>query len=133
MAEDPIPPAAPVIRCAHPASSSRVHHRNQRFVMRRTRLVSEVRVLTDMQQVNLTLRALVKPDEGHLATVYRSLGLDYASRVLPSIVNEVVKAVMVRNCLPSHFYFCAGAASGPNNSHDPHLLMCRQNMLQRAC
>merc|ERR1711966_28226 len=50
----------------------------------------------DMQQVNLTLRALVKPDEGHLATVYRSLGLDYASRVLPSIVNEVVKAVMAK-------------------------------------
>jgi len=50
----------------------------------------------DLQQVNLTLRALVRPDEAHLATVYRQLGLDYASRVLPSIVNEVVKATMAK-------------------------------------
>lgn len=50
----------------------------------------------DLQQVNLTLRALVRPDEDKLPTVFRTLGTDYAQRVLPSIVNEVVKAVMAR-------------------------------------
>merc|ERR1712070_1016148 len=50
----------------------------------------------DLQQVNLTLRALVKPSEAKLPTVYRQLGLDPATRVLPSIVNEVVKAVMAK-------------------------------------
>jgi len=50
----------------------------------------------DLQQVNLTLRALVKPDENYLPKVFQTLGLDYGSRVLPSIVNEVVKAVMAR-------------------------------------
>lgn len=50
----------------------------------------------DLQQVNLTVRALVRPNENELPTVYRTLGLDYAGRVLPNIVNEVVKAVMAR-------------------------------------
>lgn len=50
----------------------------------------------DLQQVNLTVRALVRPNEKELPTVYRTLGLDYAGRVLPNIVNEVVKAVMAR-------------------------------------
>jgi prohibitin 1 len=50
----------------------------------------------DLQQVNLVLRALVKPDEKELPTVYRQLGLDFGARVLPSIVNEVVKAVMAK-------------------------------------
>merc|ERR1712196_601695 len=50
----------------------------------------------DLQQVNLTLRALVRPDEDKLPIVFRTLGTDLAQRVLPSIVNEVVKAVMAR-------------------------------------
>merc|ERR1712178_111204 len=36
----------------------------------------------DLQAVNLTLRALVRPDEEHLSTLYQSLGMDYSSRVL---------------------------------------------------
>jgi len=50
----------------------------------------------DLQQVNLTLRALVRPDIDSLPTIYRQLGLDFGNRVLPSIVNEVVKAVVAR-------------------------------------
>ena len=57
--------------------------------------------MADLQQVNLTLRALVRPDEDKLPIVFRTLGTDYAQRVLPSIVNEVVKAVMVRVVLPA--------------------------------
>lgn len=56
---------------------------------------------SDLQTVNVTLRVLSKPDVKYLAPIYRSLGHDYDERVLPSIVNEVLKSVVVRTlCLP---------------------------------
>lgn len=39
---------------------------------------------------------LYKPDERKLVEIYRNLGPDYDQRVLPSIVNEVLKAVVAR-------------------------------------
>lgn len=45
--------------------------------------------------VNLTLRVLSKPDVEHLPEIFKTLGLDYDERVLPSIGNEVLKAVVV--------------------------------------
>ncbi|SCV71377.1 BQ2448_2965 [Microbotryum intermedium] len=50
----------------------------------------------DMQMVSLTLRVMSRPDPRHLATIYRSLGLDYDERVLPSIGNEVLKATVAQ-------------------------------------
>ncbi|KAK4057009.1 Prohibitin-1, subunit of the prohibitin complex (Phb1p-Phb2p) [Microbotryomycetes sp. JL221] len=50
----------------------------------------------DMQMVSLTLRVMSRPDTRHLATIYRSLGLDYDERVLPSIGNEVLKATVAQ-------------------------------------
>jgi len=44
--------------------------------------------------INITLRVLTKPDLHHLPTIYRRLGKDFDDRVLPSIVNEVTKAVV---------------------------------------
>ena len=49
-----------------------------------------------MQQVKIALRVLYKPDERKLVEIYRNLGPDYDQRVLPSIVNEVLKAVVAR-------------------------------------
>lgn len=46
--------------------------------------------------VSLTLRVMSRPDTRHLATIYRSLGLDYDERVLPSIGNEVLKATVAQ-------------------------------------
>lgn len=46
--------------------------------------------------VSLTLRVLHKPDVKRLPTIYQSLGLDYDDRVLPSIGNEVLKAVVAQ-------------------------------------
>jgi len=43
--------------------------------------------------VNITVRVLSRPNENALATIYRELGTDYDERVLPSIVNEVLKGV----------------------------------------
>ena len=51
--------------------------------------------MSDLQMVNLTLRVLSKPDTEHLPTIFKTLGLDYDERVLPSIGNEVLKAVVV--------------------------------------
>ena len=50
----------------------------------------------DMQTVSLTLRVLHRPDIEKLSEIFKSLGLDYDERVLPSIGNEVLKAVVAQ-------------------------------------
>lgn len=50
---------------------------------------------TDLQTINLVLRVLFRPDEAKLGQIFRNLGLDYDERVLPSLGNEVLKAVVV--------------------------------------
>jgi len=50
----------------------------------------------DLQMVNITCRVLSRPAIGELATIYRELGTDYDERVLPSIVNEVLKSVIAQ-------------------------------------
>lgn len=58
------------------------------------RTISTVTGTKDLQTVNLSLRVLTRPDVDRVAEVYRTLGLDYSERVLPSICNEVLKAVV---------------------------------------
>jgi prohibitin 2 len=55
-----------------------------------------LQLIQDLQMVNITLRILSRPDEHQLAEVYRKLGTDYDERVLPSIVNEVLKSVVAQ-------------------------------------
>ena len=50
----------------------------------------------DLQMVNVSLRVLYRPDPSELPELYRTLGTDYDSRVLPSIVNEVLKSVVAQ-------------------------------------
>ncbi|CAH8563842.1 unnamed protein product [Schistosoma turkestanicum] len=50
----------------------------------------------DLQTINITLRVLFRPEIPQLPSIYRTLGTDYDERVLPSIVNEVVKAVVAK-------------------------------------
>lgn len=50
----------------------------------------------DMQTVSLTLRVLHKPEVSQLHRIVSNLGLDYEERVLPSIGNEVLKAVVAQ-------------------------------------
>jgi len=50
----------------------------------------------DMQTVNISLRTLYRPQSSQLAKIYANLGLDYEERVLPSIINEVLKAVVAQ-------------------------------------
>jgi prohibitin 1 len=50
----------------------------------------------DLQNVLLVLRILYRPDPNQLQKIYRDLGSDYDERVLPSIGNEVLKAVVAQ-------------------------------------
>lgn len=50
----------------------------------------------DLQMVNITCRVLSRPSQSALPTIYRELGTDYDERVLPSIVNEVLKSVVAQ-------------------------------------
>jgi len=50
----------------------------------------------DLQIVAISLRVLFRPDPQQLPFIYRRLGKDYDHRVLPSIVNEVTKAVVAQ-------------------------------------
>jgi len=50
----------------------------------------------DLQMVNISVRALHKPNATNLQHMYRSLGYNYDEKVLPSIVNEVLKSVVAQ-------------------------------------
>jgi prohibitin 1 len=50
----------------------------------------------DLQMVNLTLRVLSRPEESQLPRIFQTLGLEYDEKVLPSIGNEVLKAVVAQ-------------------------------------
>ncbi|KAJ8463856.1 hypothetical protein ONZ51_g9983 [Trametes cubensis] len=50
----------------------------------------------DLQMVNITCRVLSRPNISALPSIYRELGTDYDERVLPSIVNEVLKSVVAQ-------------------------------------
>jgi len=52
-------------------------------------------IFLDLQTVSITLRILHRPDPVKLHTIYNTIGQDYAERVLPSITNEILKAVVV--------------------------------------
>lgn len=65
-------------------------------VRTRPRNISSTTGSKDMQMVSLTLRVLHKPDIQQLPVIYQTLGLDYDERVLPSIGNEVLKAVVAQ-------------------------------------
>lgn len=50
----------------------------------------------DLQMVNISVRTLSRPDDNNLNTIYSTLGKDYDEKVLPSIVNEILKSVVAQ-------------------------------------
>lgn len=62
----------------------------------RPRKISSPTGSKDLQMVNITLRVLSRPIAAELPRMYQRLGLDYDERVLPSIVNEVLKSVVAK-------------------------------------
>jgi len=65
-------------------------------VRSRPRNVPVITGSKDLQNVNITLRILFRPVPQELPKIYTSLGVDYEERVLPSITNEVLKAVVAQ-------------------------------------
>jgi prohibitin 1 len=65
-------------------------------VRTRPHAINSVTGTKDLQMVNLTLRVLSKPDKERLPKIYSRLGLDWDERVLPSIANEVLKAIVAQ-------------------------------------
>ncbi|KAM9020540.1 prohibitin-2 [Pezoporus wallicus] len=62
----------------------------------RPRKISSPTGSKDLQMVNISLRVLTRPNAAELPSMYQRLGLDYEERVLPSIVNEVLKSVVAK-------------------------------------
>lgn len=58
--------------------------------------ISTVTGTKDLQKVNLSLRVLSQPVIQKLPEIYKTLDVDYNQRVLPSIGNEVLKAVVAQ-------------------------------------
>eukprot|EP00933_Yihiella_yeosuensis_P050299 TRINITY_DN48073_c0_g1_i1.p1 TRINITY_DN48073_c0_g1~~TRINITY_DN48073_c0_g1_i1.p1 ORF type:complete len:284 (-),score=73.37 TRINITY_DN48073_c0_g1_i1:143-994(-) len=50
----------------------------------------------DLQMVNISLRVLARPDQTQLHELYRNIGLDFDEKVLPSVINEVLKSVVAQ-------------------------------------
>ncbi|KAJ3954708.1 Prohibitin-2, subunit of the prohibitin complex (Phb1p-Phb2p), partial [Colletotrichum tropicale] len=65
-------------------------------VRAKPRNVASLTGTKDLQMVNITCRVLSRPDIKALPQIYRTLGTDYDERVLPSIVNEVLKSVVAQ-------------------------------------
>merc|ERR1740127_179710 len=62
----------------------------------RPRNISSNTGTKDLQVVTINLRVLSRPEEEFLPQIFSNLGLDYDERVLPSIGNEVLKAVVAQ-------------------------------------
>ncbi|KAF2809053.1 uncharacterized protein BDZ99DRAFT_499379 [Mytilinidion resinicola] len=65
-------------------------------VRTRPRNISTTTGSKDLQMVSLTLRVLHRPEVKMLPKIYQNLGQDYDERVLPSIGNEVLKAIVAQ-------------------------------------
>jgi len=62
----------------------------------RPRLISSVTGTKDLQMVNIAVRVLSKPQVEFLPKIFSNYGEDWDERVLPSIVNEEVKATVAK-------------------------------------
>ncbi|CAG9461678.1 unnamed protein product [Pedinophyceae sp. YPF-701] len=65
-------------------------------VRTRPRAINSITGTKDLQMVNIAVRVLSKPDIEKLPWIFSNLGEDWDERVLPSIVNEVLKATVAQ-------------------------------------
>jgi prohibitin 1 len=62
----------------------------------RPRTIHSTTGTKDLQMVNISLRILSRPLEEKIPHIYKTVGADFDDRILPSIGNEVLKAVVAQ-------------------------------------
>jgi len=65
-------------------------------VRSRVHLVPSSTGTKDLQNVDIALRLLFRPQENKLSEIYNNTGIDYDKRILPSISNEVLKSIVAQ-------------------------------------
>lgn len=50
----------------------------------------------DLQTVNMAVRVLFQPNKDNLHHIYRTIGVNFAETVLPSLINEIIRAVIAQ-------------------------------------
>jgi hypothetical protein len=84
------------LRHSFNTTSSEHNYGQQRYKSNRIEIwITSLFYYPDLQNVSITLRILHRPDPAKLPTIYNTIGTDYAERILPSITNEILKAVVV--------------------------------------
>lgn len=63
-------------------------------VRTRPKSITTVTGTKDLQKVNLSLRVLAHPKYDELPQIYSNVGLNWQEKVLPSVANEVLKAIV---------------------------------------
>jgi len=58
--------------------------------------VTSITGTRDLQQIELSCRVLYRPIEDFLPSLINNVGVNYEEKILPSLVNEVVKAELAR-------------------------------------
>ncbi|CAE7842334.1 PHB1 [Symbiodinium sp. KB8] len=65
-------------------------------VRTRPRMIKSMTGTRDLQMVSIGLRVLTRPEVSKLPYIFQTLGTDWEEKVLPSIVNEVLKQVIAQ-------------------------------------
>lgn len=65
-------------------------------VRARPNVISSTSGSRDLQMVNISIRVLTRPNPDRLQDIYRTLGMDFDQRVLPSIIHESLKSVIAQ-------------------------------------
>jgi len=73
-----------------------IQYPNYFDIRSKTRIINTSTGTKDLQTINIALRILSRPDETKLAWILDKIGSDYDERILPSIGNEVLKAVVAQ-------------------------------------
>jgi len=73
-----------------------IQYPNYFDIRSRPRIINTTTGTKDLQMVNIALRVLSRPKEDMLPTIFDTIGMDFDERVLPSIGNEVLKAVVAQ-------------------------------------